>query len=109
MHRREQIFSFVSVLLSPLNDFRICTEFLKRSVTGSFVQRATASCEEKVLGPVFFVNLIFVRKIVTDRIHMEVAGLDQRLDRLYDRRLERSLLVLIVPGCLLFEVLRVLR
>ena len=60
-----------------------------QSRSASSVQRATASGEQKILRAVFLMNLVFVRQIVADGSHAEVARLDQRFDRLHHGRLER--------------------
>ena len=76
---------------------------------GRRAERVAAAEQQKVLGAVLRVNLLLVRQVDADRVDVEVAGLDQHLDGLDDRRREVALLVLRVPRRLLLEVGGVLR
>src|SRR5262249_61677367 len=62
---------------------------------------------QEVLRAVALADFVLVRQVVADRGDVEVAGLDEDLDRLDDRRVERLLLVLRIPRRLLLEVARV--
>ena len=66
--------------------FRRRGELVERRARGA-AERVAAAEQQEVLRAVLLVDLVFVRQVVADRVDVEVAGLDQHLDRFDDRRL----------------------
>ena len=63
--------------------------------------------EQETLAAVLLVDFIFVGQVVANGGHMEIAGLDNRLDGLGHGRRDALLLVLRVPRRTVLEILRV--
>ena len=106
---RHQVLGLVAVSLDDANLFGRGGELFERRRARRAREGARRACEEEVLRAVLLVNLVLVRKVVADRVDVEVAGLGQRLDGHRDGRADALLLVLVLPGRAVLEVLSVVR
>ena len=108
MKRGHQVLGFVPVLCAALGNFLAGAKLLGHDIAGGAIERPRAAGEQKILGAVFFVNLVFVRQVIANHGHAKVARLDDRLDGLHYRRPKRLPFVLRIPGGLFFEIAGVL-
>ena len=104
VHRREQIFRILSEPAGTLHFLRGSGKLVRHRRVARARDGVAASEQQEILRAEFFADLVFVGEVVADRVHVKVAGFNQYLDRLHDRRLKRLFLVLRVPRGLLLEV-----
>ena len=80
---------------------------MQRGGPSSDVQGTAAPGEEEALGPIFFMDFIFIGQVVTYGDDVEITGFDDGFHGLGHRRLHTHLPVLRVPGGMVFKILSI--
>ena len=80
---------------------------MQRGGPASDVQGTAAPGEEEALGPIFFMDFIFIGQVVTYGDDVEITGFDDGFHGLGHRRLHTHLPVLRVPGGMVFKILSI--